>query len=67
MGNSGSEPDRDLFLSVVRIDEMLEESGIKKNVRLYLCKGKNPSGGNKGRQRKAARSDNRQRNSFTNI
>lgn len=31
MGNGGSEPDRDLF--VVRIDEMLEESGIKKNVR----------------------------------
>lgn len=26
MGNSGSEPDRDLFLNVVRIDEMFEES-----------------------------------------
>lgn len=32
MGNSGSEPEI-FFLSVVRIDEMLEESGIKKNVR----------------------------------
>lgn len=56
-----------LFLSVLRIDEMHEEAGIKKNVRLCLCKGKTHSGGNKGRQRKAARSDNRQRNSFTNI
>lgn len=44
MGNSGTEPERSTFSSVLEIKEKQEESGIKKNVNsvseMQLCKGK---------------------------